>query len=139
MKFSLNTLKVAFYVIDILSAITVFSSILFQDLKYSTSVHSKQFSTLLFHKGVLLLKRLLAYIGRALLLKNPVNFSQKSRDFSTWWSKVDHLAVYGLKLNTGCVGLIPGAAFITTMEYSKGRTHDLYGAQMDAGYVSPSI
>ncbi|XP_016099860.1 somatomedin-B and thrombospondin type-1 domain-containing protein-like [Sinocyclocheilus grahami] len=33
-----------------------------------------------------------------------------------------------------CVGLIPGAAFITTMEYSKGRTHDLYGAPMDAGF-----
>ncbi|XP_051970889.1 somatomedin-B and thrombospondin type-1 domain-containing protein-like [Xyrauchen texanus] len=27
-----------------------------------------------------------------------------------------------------------GAAFITTMEYSKGRVHDLYGALLDAGF-----
>uniref|UniRef100_A0A9J8B757 Somatomedin B and thrombospondin type 1 domain containing n=1 Tax=Cyprinus carpio carpio TaxID=630221 RepID=A0A9J8B757_CYPCA len=42
--------------------------------------------------------------------------------------------VYRWNSNRDCVGLIPGAAFITTMEYSKGRTHDLYGAPMDAGF-----
>ncbi len=46
---------------------------------------------------------------------------------------VDHLADDRWNLNRDCVGLIPGAAFITTMEYSKGRTHDLYGAPVDAG------
>uniref|UniRef100_A0A672LLB0 Somatomedin B and thrombospondin type 1 domain containing n=1 Tax=Sinocyclocheilus grahami TaxID=75366 RepID=A0A672LLB0_SINGR len=50
-----------------------------------------------------------------------------------WYSNI--WADYWVELN--CVGLIPGAAFITTMEYSKGRTHDFFCMEFKMESLTP--